>query len=216
MKFIIMQADGSRARAVSEMRTILMRSPHWREEFIEAVDGRIDEQLHIAARRFPYEVHYGNSGFPPTRGQLGVWYSVLTAIEHAPLVVFEDDVILNNEFVEMFVDRASQIPATADFFTMHNPPGYDRLYKPEKHDFGGERVCRVYQPHGGLAVCYTRRGAERFKRLVDRDGIMYQWDNQLMNYAWHGELEGYTSKPGTYPMVSHAPGPSLAQTLEFA
>jgi hypothetical protein len=73
----------------------------------------------------------------------------------------------------------------------------------------------VYQPYGGVSVYFTEQGREKIFKLLDRDGITDQWDNQFMNYSWHGELNGYTSKP-IHPDLVRISGvdPSIVQTSE--
>jgi uncharacterized protein YjlB len=51
-------------------------------------------------------------------------------------------------------------------------------------------------------MLWTPQGADRFRRLLRRDGITDQWDDQLYKYAKAGEMNVYTQSPNSEILVS--------------
>lgn len=192
MKYTIFQVDDSRQHYVEEIRNEL---DGWEEVSGLAVDGRVPEQLAVAQEKYPYEIIPNRTIHWPRFGHLGIWYGVLNALELAPIVTFEDDAILLSDWFRFeFDQRIRELPNDADFFALFTPRDSDHMFKP-RHDYGRFKTCRVYQPYGGVSMYYTERGADRIKKLIERDGLRNQYDNTLMGYSWNGELKGYTSKP---------------------
>lgn len=217
MKYTIFQVDDSRQRYVDHIRMEL-ESTDWEEVKTDCVDGRIPEQLAAAQAKHPYEVHPNATLGWPKFGHLGIWYTVLNAMDNGPVVTFEDDsILLSNFFAFEFGRRISELPDDADFFSLFLPRDNDHRYKPAKHDFGAHAMCRIYQPYGGVSMYYTERGIENIKRLLERDGLVHQYDNVLMNYSWQGELNGYTSKPQFIDLVRiTGEETSIVQETEYA
>lgn len=203
MKYTIFHVGDTRQHYIDDIRANLSQYPTWTEVHTQCVDGRIDEQLAEAQNKWS-DIKVApatNIGGFPRRGHLGIWYTVLNAMEHGPVVTFEDDAILKEHLFELeFYDRFGQIPEDADFFSLFIPRDSDHMFK-DRHDFGARSVCRAYQGYGGVSMYYTERGIERIMNLLRRDGLYNQYDNQLYNYSWHGELNGYTSKPSVPDLV---------------
>jgi hypothetical protein len=216
MKYTIFQVDDSRQHYVDAIRRELSMWDGWDEVKTECVDGRIPEQLAAAQAKHPYEIVENRTMGFPLKGHLGIWYTVLNALEQAPIVTFEDDAILLDYFGFEFMQRMKHLPNDADFFALFIPRDSDHMCLP-RHDFGSTKLCRIYQPYGGVSMYYTEQGAKKIKKLLERDGLTDQYDNRLMNYAWHGELNGYTSKP-SYPDLVRITGEetSIVQETEYA
>lgn len=216
MRYTIFQVDNTRDYYVKDMLSEL-NLWNWERVQTECVDGRIPEQLEAAQKKHPYTVYPNHTMGWPRFGHLGIWYTVLNALEHAPIVTFEDDAILmEGWFGVEFNKRIAELPDDADFFALFIPRDSDQKYQP-RHDYGGTKTCKVYQPYGGVSMYYTEQGAKKIKKLLERDGLVHQYDNVLMNYAWHGELNGYTSKPA-YPDLVRITGNelSIVQETEYA
>ncbi|QNN99181.1 glycosyltransferase [Streptomyces phage Faust] len=191
MKYTIFQITTSRQHYVDMMQPKLS---HWDKQHTYCVDGRIPEELKAAQEKFPYEIK-----FDARVGHLGIWYSVLNALEHAPIVTFEDDALLHSNFRAEFDARVSELPDDFDFFSLFIPRDSDHLYTRDKS--AGWFICKTYQRYGGVSMYYSKRGAEKIKALLERDGITGQYDDTLYEYAKNGELEGYCSKPVVQDLV---------------
>lgn len=191
MEYTIFSVDDSRQHYTSEIR---FKLSGWNELGLRCVDGRIQEQLNEAMNRYPYEIKYD-----ALVGQLGIWYGVLNALDHAPLVTFEDDAILHSHFQREFETRVAELPGDFDFFSLFIPRDSDHLYSPSHS--AGKYLSRTYQRYGGVSMYYSESGAEKIRRLLSRDGITGQYDDTLYHYSNTGELNGYCSKPTIQDLV---------------
>jgi len=192
MKYTILSVDDSRQHYIDKMRFRLLG---WEELDTPCVDGRIPEELKKAQEKYPYKVN-----FDAKVGHLGIWFSVLNALENAPIVTFEDDSLLHDNFKREFAPRAEELPEDFDFFSLFLPRDSDHLYSFGR-DSVGTYICRTYQRYGGVSMYYSRRGAEKIHSLLERDGITGQYDDTLYAYAKTGELNGYCSKPEFQDLV---------------
>jgi hypothetical protein len=169
---------------------------NWDEFHGLSVDCTDPKMLEFKKHSSPHAIHI-EPGKLERAGQLGIWFSVLNALAVAheyPIVTFEDDALLHANFVPEFFDRIKQLPDDADFFALFIPRDSDHLYDNETMSVSA-KLCRAYQNYGGVSMYYTPQGARKIMRLLDRDGLHEQYDNQLFDYVKAGELNGYTSKP---------------------
>lgn len=178
IEYTIFQVDDSRQSNVDRMRSLMVG---WDEFPNVAVNGLVFKD-------------YSVKSWPgATLGQVGVWHSFLNALSLAPMLTLDDDAILSENFSYQASWYIAQLPTDADFFSLYAPPQFASMYRPSKH--GGGAIVRAYQPNGGVAMFYTKRGQGRIQYLINRDGFQMQYDNQLYNYSWHDELNGYTLRP---------------------
>lgn len=195
MKYTIFSIEPSRWHYVDRIRASI---PSWNEVETDVVDGRITYELDRAQEAHPYEINY-----PALTGQLGIWYTVLNAMEHAPVVTFEDDAILGPNFTINWTMRYRRLPKDTDFFSLFLPRDQDHVFSESMS--ANRLITRTYQRYGGVSMYYTKSGVEKIKSLLKRDGITDQYDNTLYRYAKAGELNGYCSKP-TYPDLVYITG----------
>lgn len=194
MKYAIFQVDNTRQHYVDAIRNELSQDGEWDEVDVWCVDGRDPEQLAKAQDKWKFPVNIDGWAGRPTVGQLGIWYTVLNALEAGVEVTFEDDAILLPHFFNFeFHSRLEELPGDADFFSLFVPRNHDDMLKP-RHDIGQPRVVRAYHPYGGVSMYWPEKGKEKFLSLVEQDGLFTQWDNQLYGYSWAGKVNGYTSK----------------------
>lgn len=191
MEYTIFSVDDSRQHYTTRIRQAL---PGWNELALRCIDGRKPEQLQAAMDIYPYPVRY-----PALVGQLGIWYGVMGALDHAPLVTFEDDALLNSNFLAVFESRVKELPEDADFFSLFLPRDSDHMYSIDKSV--SDSLCKTYQRYGGVSMYYTEQGAKKIKALLERDGITGQYDDTLYHYSKTGELNGYCSKPSLPDLV---------------
>lgn len=186
MKYAIYSVDDSRFGYIMKMKSQLKT---WQQTVIKCVDGRVSEELEGALISRGYRVEKKDIRV----GQLGVWHTFLNALDEAPIVTFDDDALLCEDFVETFESRLTEMPADADFFSLFLARDSDNLY----HEglSVSERLSKAYLRYGGASFYFTERGRDNIHRLVSRDGIFAQYDDQLYSYVKSGELNGYCSKP---------------------
>jgi hypothetical protein len=185
VKYTIYSINEKRKQYKTVMRT---RLGSWDEVDVHCVDGGNETELQLAMDQHPYEIK-----FDAKVGQLGIWYSFLNALEHAPILTFDDDALLNQMFSIQFSLRLKELPEDADFFQLFLPRDSDHMYDPSADV--GRWLTRCYSRYGGVGFYFTEKGAANIKNLVRQDGIFDQYDNTLLSYAKSGDLNGYCSKP---------------------
>lgn len=186
MKYAIYSVDDSRFGYVMKMKSQLKV---WEQAVIKCVDGRVPEELAAALISRGLKVSKSDIRV----GQLGVWHTFLNALEQAPIVTFDDDALLCEEFVETFESRLTELPADADFFSLFLARDSDNLYHESMSV--SERLSKAYLRYGGASFYFTEQGRDKILKLVSEDGIRQQYDDQLYTYAREGLLNGYCSKP---------------------
>lgn len=192
MKYTIYSVNDDRYQYKMKLRSRLRK---WDEVSINCVDGRDPAQLAKAVSEHGIEIVK-----PDIRvGQLGVWYTFLNAIEEAPLVTFDDDALLCDNFTEEFWKRAADLPGDTDFFSLFLPRDSDHMASPS--NYFGKYLTKAYAKYGGVSFFITKRGAVKIKNLVKRDGIFAQYDDQIYHYNKAGLLNGYCSQPELQDLV---------------
>lgn len=194
MKYTIFSINDDRKRYTDAIRKKLLG---WEEVPVWSVNGSDSTQLGQAQELHPYQIN--DSDRPLKVGHLGIWYSVLNALEHAPLVTFEDDAILSGRFKMDFQSRRMALPSDFDFFSLFIPRDSDHLY--HQGLSVNPWLTRPYQKYGGVSMFYSEKGANKIKALLERDGITQQYDETLYSYAREGELNGFCSKPTIQDLV---------------
>lgn len=190
MKYTIFSVDDSRKDYIHKIES----SVELERIYTECVDGRVAKKLAAAQEVHSYPIKYG-----ALVGQLGIWYSVLNALEHAPILTFEDDAMLCDNFMTNLNWRLAELPEDADFFSLFLPRDSDHLYRKEMSV--SNFLTKTYQRYGGVSMYYTEQGKAKIKSLLKRDGITGQYDDTLYLYSKNGELNGYCSKPSHSDLV---------------
>lgn len=200
MNYVIFSVDNSRKLYTDAIRARLGESFWFQEESFKAVDGRVPEELAFWQNFYKIPVKYDAKV-----GQLGIWYSVLAALEYSkgPLLTFEDDAMLHPNFNEKFWTTTSQLPKDADAFSLFLPRDQDHVYNKSASQLTVSLgISKAYQVYGGVSMFWTESGINKFWELVHRDGITAQWDEQLYQYGRNGEMNVYTQTPGKHVLVS--------------
>jgi len=208
VKYTIFNIDYSRLDYIQKM---LPKLRGWEPIRVPSVCGSEPNELHYAQMRHPYKINW-----PARVGHLGIWYSVLNALDQAPIVTFEDDALLHDDFQLNFEQRTAELPDDWDFFSLFIPRDSDKMFD-ERRDGISRSLCKVYQRYGGVSMFYSEQGAEKIKMLLERDGLTGQYDDTLYAYAKAGELNGYCSKP-TWADLVYITGleKSIVQETDYA
>jgi hypothetical protein len=192
MRYTIYSVNDDRFQYKMKLRSKLKG---WNEIKVDCVDGRDPAQLDKAVSEHDVEIVK-----PDIRvGQLGVWYTFLNALEEAPLVTFDDDALVCENFTTEFALRFAELPDDADFFALFLPRDSDHMASPS--NYVGTMLSKAYARYGGVSFWFSEQGAEKIKALVKRDGIKMQYDDQLYSYVKTGELNGYSSRPELLDLV---------------
>lgn len=211
MDYLILSIDDSRRGKKDAIRASLS---DWTERSIQCVNGHVSEELKNA------KSITGVNSFPMRAGELGVWYSVVKAwmdiAQRGPAVVFEDDALLRDDFLNVFAAAMNDLPSDADFLTLFVPynqaqdyyyhveydaegvPNILATHVHEDHsvfNIGSQNVARAYMGYGNVAVYYTKSGAEKLLKIARERGTYTPVDCFLFLQTHIGSINGYALHP---------------------
>jgi hypothetical protein len=137
-----------------------------------------------------------------TPSELAVTASHMVAIEYLlssdldNIIVFEDDVVLDSNFVNIVSQCLTDLPLSYDLLADSTIfPDYAELATEEQTiDIGSRYICRSYlqNAHTGFML-YSRKGAQRIIDLYKEHGIICSIDTFLFWLGQRGDLESYTT-----------------------
>lgn len=151
-------------------------------------------------------------------GEWGVWMSNIHALCYGfrypftePLIVFEDDAVIRPNFNMAW---AQHLPEDWDFAALWVPDNqyadinYRQVYNeighprpveqgetPYQYRIDNPHFARAYNGYGGVAIAYSKRGADKTYKLAVEQGIEEPYDTWLYTRSHLGELNGYSLLP---------------------
>lgn len=162
-----------------------------------------------------------SSSWPLQLGEIGIWMSNFlhwerVALMDEPLVVFEDDAVIDEHFSEHMNTIMPQLPADWDFVALwvpdnqridyrynlrYNEHGDPEIYGirpdglPSYFDFGSRDLARAYQGYGMVAMMYSPAGGRKLAALAKKYGLRNPVDCFIFQEAHKGAVNGYAPKP---------------------
>jgi FkbM family methyltransferase len=142
---------------------------------------------------------YDKRVFPPLPGELGIWTSFINVLEYIvnkeidEFLVFEDDIVLDKDFVKKFKVIKSELPKDYDFLCLrYNLPEntFDKTT-----DVGLKHIHKSYNQYSnaqGLLISNTC--AKKLLNLVKEYGIQYTSDCFIFDKAKQNLLNGFSIK----------------------
>jgi GR25 family glycosyltransferase involved in LPS biosynthesis len=191
------------------------------EERIVSVDGSYMNRDGLIESHLDDLGLWISSQWPLSLGEIGVWMSNLlhwerVAVMDEPLVVFEDDAVIDAHFSEHMNTIVSQLPDDWDFVALwvpdnqridyrynlrYNEHGTPEIYGmrpeglPSFFDFGSRDLARVYQGYGMVAMMYSPAGGRKLAELAKKYGLRNPVDCFIFEEAHKGALNGFAPKP---------------------
>lgn len=214
---VITLGDPSRKHYVDKIDKTLAKP--WSRFHVMAVNGNEQTELDYYLEAWGVDVNFPSA----QKGHLGIWCSVMVCLKMLldsgidRIVTFEDDALLNNDFVWEWEVRSKSIPADVDFFSLFLPRDQDKVYYGDVERYRvNDHVCKAYQRYGGVSMMYTKKGAQKIMDLLKQEGITGQYDDSLYMWAKAGLLNGYTSPPNLSDLV-YITGeePSIVQNTDL-
>ena len=155
--------------------------------------------------------------FPPSSGVVGVWasnymaYKKFLETDYDTLLLFEDDVILSQNFRIVAERYLEELMPAWDFFSFFVPDDSLFAYNPHIHDLGDDNTCRSYQQWSCAGYAVSRKGAEKAVEDVQSQGITAPIDWYIFNFRMKQEqnqarFATYTVKPGRYRPIKFLQG----------
>jgi GR25 family glycosyltransferase involved in LPS biosynthesis len=142
---------------------------------------------------YGYSLH-GEQGW--RYGEIGIWASNWTAWHNFLksdadyLILMEDDITYNSNFMEIIINYISQLPEGWEVFHAFSPA--DQFDKhTDRHNFGAEDVCVAYQDWSCLCYIITRDAA---KKMIENSS-MFNLPLDWYMFRQHHLFKTYTVKP---------------------
>ena len=150
--------------------------------------------------------------FPPSTGVIGVWasnylaYKKFLESDKDVLIIFEDDIIISNNFETIANMYMSELMPIWDFFSFFVPDDSLFAYNQSEHDIGEEHICKSYQQWSCAGYAVSRRGAEKAIADVESKGINCPVDWYIFNFRMKQEenqikFNTFTVKPQIYKPI---------------
>lgn len=228
MKYGIITVDDSR----KDYRNAIENSLSMERVWFDCVDARVDgfevetelERVGLAYKPELWPNHQ------PKIGEIGCWLSHYkswkkTVEAGEPLMVFEDDAILPNNFEQNVMGLIKEVPPYYDYISLCIPPtqvadymwmvhygplGEPRIVgqvfdeKVSQFYIGSKRMARLYQTWGSTAAIYSPTGAEKLIDLASDYGVHAPVDCFIIQHAHMNELNAFAPKPEFSDLVAQA------------
>lgn len=151
---------------------------------------------------------YDGRTFPPLPGEYGIWLSLINVWDYMldkdidQMLVLEDDVTLIKSAYNNLKIFVSELPEDWDFLSLHYFPNQNKF--DETTDIGASYIHKsLNQPAAGQAILYSKSGASKIRKLVQRKGIEYTSDCFIFKQAELGFLSGYSIMPNKKTFLIH-------------
>jgi len=212
MKYNIISINNKRA----EYKKAIRANAGMEELMIHSVNG---QEVDVQRLTKVYGIKW--TEWQPSYGEVGIWLSnylrwYRVSKMDEPLVVFEDDAIIDADFSTHIHTIVSQLPDNWDFVSLwvpdnqridyrynlsYNENGDPQIYGmrpdglPSYFDFGSEDLAKVYQGYGMVATMYSPAGGVKLMKLTKKYGMRTPVDCFIFQEAHKGALNGFAPKP---------------------
>jgi hypothetical protein len=154
----------------------------------------------------------GGPSFPPNSGTVGVFasnyvaYKNLLKSNYEYLFLFEDDVVISPNFVNINERYMKELPEGWDFFTTFVPPDCLKWYNSDYELSGNTYVSRTYQDWSCAGYVVNRRSAAKAVADIEKNGIndpvdWYIFNSRLLNNNTNIYFNTYSPVPNAYHTV---------------
>jgi hypothetical protein len=138
-------------------------------------------------------------------GEMGLWIGIIAAVkkflesDFDILILFEDDIALNDEAIEVSNRYLLNPPRRFEVFALYTPEGQFHIYGRKRHiwSFIRKRLhdnlqspTRIYQDHCTAAIAISRQGGEKLLASIET-GINMRVDRHLFS----NKFRAYSFKP---------------------
>ena len=152
----------------------------------------------FSADSLPYKPNYPEH-FKP--GERGLWFSTYIALieflktDFDALLILEDDIILEKDFLAGAQGYLNRVPLMWDFFYQYVHPWQGENNYRDEHSLGDTKVCRSYQVWSNACFWVSRSGANKLLDTLEYGVIEDAIDWYILKRGMTREWAVYTLKP---------------------
>jgi len=209
MKYSIMHVN-DRSKEKMDMNKSILSSFEYVDD-IEYFNGNVgngrDVLNHIGINCDKWSPYDGRS-FPALPGEYGVWVSTINVWKYMinnkidKFLILEDDISLNNNFVDTLQQCIKDLPEDFDFLSLYYFD--EQNYDSEQTEVGSENIKRSYEQYSaGQATIYSLSGAKKLFKLIKRKGLEYTSDCFIFKQSQLGLVQGYSIKGNNNRLLTH-------------
>lgn len=207
MKYTIIHINDRSKENMERTKSVLSSFEYISD--IDFCDGRkvdarkIIENIGISINWSPYDGRTTD----PLPGEFGVWLSNINVYKYIvknripEMLILEDDAILKENFVNIFLEVLKEAPKSYDFISLYN----FEYQNQENHrtDIGNKYLHRSINQYSAFqGMIFTYSGAKKILRLLKKEGIEYTNDCQIFRKSLEEKLNGYCLK-SLYQIIEH-------------
>lgn len=209
MKYCIIHVNDRAKDNIDKNKEILSSFEYIEDiEFFNGNTGNSWDVLNHRGIRLDVWNPYDGRQAPPLPGELGIWISTINALEYIVknkierMLVFEDDIKIESNFVQDLEICMKELPSTFDFLSLYYFDGHNQVT--ESTDIGLKHIHRSSNQYSGAqATLYSLAGAKKILKLVKRKGIEYTADCFIFKQSHIGLVEGYSIIPNSLSFLQH-------------
>lgn len=221
MNYSIISIGDTRQDALTKINEKMKN--HNRITNIDYVDGRIhnayDILNHFGVRLDKYAPDDGRT-IGMTETEAGCWVSHIRSISAVveqnmqTMLVFEDDVILHDEFETHLLECINDLPGDFDFLSLYSEPTQNVLTENSITGSNNIHKC-ISQLAYNQAMLYSFAGARKILKIARRMGATYNIDSIIYRASRDGHLNGYIIRPDRQQIVWHGSYQSIIDPTNF-
>lgn len=209
MRYAVISINDSRIINVNNIKNNMIG---WElVDSIKYVDGKIEDGFKILKDLgISTSVYKPDDGrkYPMTKEEAGCWASHINCIiktienKYPILLVFEDDAIISDDFLEKFNLLIQDLPKDFDFLSLFNEPSQNVF--DEKSDIGSKYIHKsLSQLSMNVCMLYSLKGAYKIMKIAKHSGATYNIDSVIYRASCAGFLNGYIIRPDIKQIVHH-------------
>lgn len=209
MKYSIMHINNRSIDKINKNKTILKSFEY--VDDIEYFNGNVgngrDVLNHIGINCDVWAPYDGRS-FPALPGEYGVWVSTVNVWKYIidnkieKFLLLEDDISLNNDFVEELNKCLNDLPNDFDFLSLYYFD--EQNHDSDESEIGSDNIKKsINQYSAGQATVYSLSGAKKLFKLIKRKGLEYTSDCFIFKQSHLGLVQGYSIKGNNNRLLSH-------------
>lgn len=188
---------------------------------IEFVDGReIDASSILLEKGINIDAWnpYDGRRFPPMPSEFGIWATTVNIFEYAiknsinDLLVLEDDIELEDDFVEKLNLCLEELPTNYDYLSLFSLPEQNQVT--EESDINKKYIHKsINQPASACATLYSLSGALKILQAMRAMGMEYTSDCFVHNLSKLGIVDGYSIKTSEISLM-HLPKEHIPSIID--